>query len=62
MKKVFELSHRQMRDVTGGGPEQAVRGMDSVKHCFIDGEVIFELICTDKSQCTSIYGAEADCY
>lgn len=62
MEKAQELSYRQMKDVTGGGgPEQASHG-ESNKHCFIDGEVIFETICTTDAQCQTLYGPKAECY
>lgn len=63
MKKAIELSHRQMKDVTGGGgPEHAVHDLDSAKHCYIDGELIFEAICTTNAQCQNVYGSDAKCY
>ena len=62
MKKIFELSRQQMREITGGGgPEQASHN-EEVHHCFIDGELIFETICTTDEQCQNVYGKEAKCY
>jgi len=63
MKKVFELSHRQMKEVKGGGgPIQSEDQLPSLRHCFIDGEVIFETICTIDAQCQTLYGPNAKCY
>lgn len=59
MKKKLELTHRQMKEVIGGGP--GGNDLDSTKHCYIDGEVIFEVICTTDVQCQRIYGTEASC-
>jgi len=61
MKKAQELSYRQMREVTGGdGPEQDIH-VETSKHCFIDGEVIIETICTTDAQCQTLYGPYASC-
>lgn len=63
MKKVLELSHHQMKEVKGGGgPGQMGDGVRPSKHCFVDGEVIFETICTIDEQCQTLYGANAKCY
>lgn len=63
MKKALELSRDQMKNIFGGdnGNEQTVLGYESSKHCFVDGEIIFELICTDPSQCQMYYGPAAEC-
>jgi|GEM_PF-2117118 hypothetical protein len=63
MKNAIELSHQQMRNVIGGsGDEKGSRGQDSTRHCLIDGELIFETICTSDLQCQNIYGPKAKCY
>ncbi len=59
----MELSNRQMKDVIGGGgPYYPIPDLDSVKHCFIDGELIFETICTTHKECRNLYGDDAICY
>ena len=63
MKNAIELSPRQMKNVTGGGgPGQQGHEIDSPKHCFIDGELIYETICTTNVQCQNVYGPNAECY
>lgn len=65
MKTTFELSKRQMKNVTGGGitdPRKEDRDEESTRHCFIDGELIFETICTTDEQCQNLYGRKAECY
>ena len=52
-----------MKEVKGGGgPGQMGDGVRPSKHCFVDGEVIFETICTIDEQCQTLYGANAKCY
>ena len=66
MKYAFELSTRQMKNVIGGGvtdPKKKNPDEDPTHHhCFIDGEIIFETICTTDEQCQNIYGPKAECY
>ena len=54
-----------MKNVTGGGitdPRKEDRDEESTRHCFIDGELIFETICTTDEQCQNLYGRKAECY
>lgn len=63
MKNAIELSHQQMRNVIGGyGYDKGGRGQGSTRHCMIDGELIFETICTSDLQCKNIYGEKAKCF
>ena len=74
MKKTNELSLRQMKDVKGGGmhnlcamgPREAGGsggGNGGEKgHCYVDGETIFECVCTNDQQCKNIYGSTAICW
>ena len=57
MKKTNELSFSQMKEVKGGKRLPQAYG-----HCYIDGEIIFECMCTNDRQCQSIYGSGAECY
>ena len=58
MKKSIELSSLQMKEVKGGTrAPQATTG-----HCFVDGETIFEVMCSNDGQCKSIYGSKAECW
>lgn len=71
MKKINELSSLQMKTVKGGkGISNATFHVDtpdgggsgSYGHCFIDGETIFECMCTNDSQCQNVYGSGAKCW
>ena len=31
-------------------------------HCFVDGETIFECMCTNDEQCQNVYGPSAKCW
>ena len=37
-------------------------GNGSYGHCFIDGETIFECMCTSDAQCQNVYGSGAKCW
>ena len=71
MKKTIELSSRQMKDVKGGGGCHSLThfgsriadgGGSGSGHCYVDGETIFECICTNDQQCKNIYGPNASCW
>lgn len=68
MKKSFELTRGQMKRITGGGgpDEPSITPPPTPDweygHCYIDGEIIFELRCTDAEICKQYYGDAAKCY
>ena len=63
MKKINELSSLQMKEVTGG--RYVVKSLADDQgggHCFVDGETIFECMCTNDQQCKNVYGPSAICW
>ena len=56
-----------MKDVKGGLRVQMSLSKDEgggngSGHCFVDGETIFECMCTSDDQCKNIYGPKAICW
>lgn len=62
-KEMISLAASEMMNITGGdGHGKPSISTGNSGHCYIDGEIIFETICTDNAQCTSLYGKDASCY
>ena len=67
MKKSIELSSLQMKAVKGGRFGKEMMAIDDgggsgSGHCFVDGETIFECMCTNDEQCQNVYGPSANCW
>ena len=56
------LSKSEMKIIKGGGPEDPPGQVNRNGHCYVDGEIINETICTIDAQCQTLYGPQAKCY
>lgn len=56
MKKAIELTHLQMKGVTGGnGDNQTDLELEGrQRYCMIDGEVMMNLPCSTDEQCQQV--------